>query len=213
MLVNNAGKEGFKKFLQITPEAWDELLRINLTGTFHCCQLVLPDMLEAGWGRIVNISSSSTHGGTPYMAHYVSSKSGVVGLTKVLALEFGPSGITVNTIPPGFIDTPMSRRSEAEGKLGPGGMEAATAQTPGAARRATRGHRRRVRVPRVGRGELRHRPDHRRERRTQHLTLCAGGPGSAQRGSAAARRRPQSFRRPLGSSAARLGSIGSGTGV
>jgi len=130
VLVNNAGKEGFSRFLKISPESWDELLRINLTGTFHCCQLVLPDMLEAGWGRIVNISSSSTHSGTPYMAHYVSSKSGMVGLTKVLALEFGPSGITVNTIPPGFIDTPMSRRSEAEGKLGPGGMEAAVAQTP-----------------------------------------------------------------------------------
>jgi 2-hydroxycyclohexanecarboxyl-CoA dehydrogenase len=118
ILVNNAGMEGFRPFLQISPEKWDRLLAVNLTGTFHCCQIVLPDMIAAGWGRIVNISSSSTHGGQPFMAHYVASKSGVVGLTKSLALEFGPKGITVNTIPPGFIDTPMTRRNEAKGNLG-----------------------------------------------------------------------------------------------
>jgi 2-hydroxycyclohexanecarboxyl-CoA dehydrogenase len=118
ILVNNAGVEGFRPFLRITPEDWNTLLAVNLTGTFHCCQVVLPDMLAARWGRIVNISSSSTHGGQPFMAHYVASKSGVVGLTKSLALEFGPSGITVNTIPPGFIDTPMTRRNEALGHLG-----------------------------------------------------------------------------------------------
>ena len=118
ILVNNAGMEGFQPFLQIGTEKWNRLLDVNLTGTFHCCQIVLPDMIEAGWGRIVNISSSSTHGGQPFMAHYVASKSGVIGLTKSLALEFGPKGITVNTIPPGFIDTPMTRRNEARGNLG-----------------------------------------------------------------------------------------------
>jgi 2-hydroxycyclohexanecarboxyl-CoA dehydrogenase len=130
ILVNNAGMEGFQKFLEITPETWDRLLAVNLTGTFHCCQVVLPDMIAAGWGRIVNISSSSTHSGQPLMAHYVASKSGMVGLTKSLALEFGPKGITVNTIPPGFIDTPMSRRNEELGRLGPGGMEEAAKRTP-----------------------------------------------------------------------------------
>lgn len=130
ILVNNAGKEGFARFLDITPETFETLLRVNLVGTFHCCQVGLPDMLEAGWGRIVNISSSSTHSGQPYMTHYVASKSGVIGLTKSLALEFGPQGITVNTIPPGFIDTPMSRRADAEGRLGPGGIEEAIARTP-----------------------------------------------------------------------------------
>jgi 2-hydroxycyclohexanecarboxyl-CoA dehydrogenase len=130
ILVNNAGKEGFRRFLDISPESWNELLAVNLTGTFHCCQVVLPDMVAAGWGRIVNISSSSTHGGQPLMAHYVSSKSGVNGLTKSLALEFGPSGITVNAIPPGFIDTPMTRRNDAKGRLGPGGMDEAIARTP-----------------------------------------------------------------------------------
>jgi NAD(P)-dependent dehydrogenase (short-subunit alcohol dehydrogenase family) len=77
-------------------------------------------MVEAGWGRIINISSSSAQGGQPLMAHYVASKAGVIGLTKSLALEFGPKGITVNTIPPGFIDTPMLRASEAKGLLGEG---------------------------------------------------------------------------------------------
>ncbi|MEV0708403.1 SDR family NAD(P)-dependent oxidoreductase [Nocardia aurea] len=118
ILVNNAGTEGYQAFLKITPEDWNRLLAVNLTGTFHCCQIVLPDMIASGWGRIVNISSSSTHSGQPYMAHYVSSKSGVVGLTKSLALEFGPKGVTVNTIPPGFIDTPMSRKAEREGRFG-----------------------------------------------------------------------------------------------
>jgi NAD(P)-dependent dehydrogenase (short-subunit alcohol dehydrogenase family) len=118
ILVNNAGLDGFDRFLTITPEKWQRLLDVNLTGTFNCCQLILPEMIDEGWGRIVNISSSSTHGGQPFMAHYVSAKSGVVGLTKSLALEFGPQGITVNTIPPGFIDTPMLRRSESKGLLG-----------------------------------------------------------------------------------------------
>jgi NAD(P)-dependent dehydrogenase (short-subunit alcohol dehydrogenase family) len=77
----------------------------------------------------VNISSSSTHSGQPLMTHYVASKSGVVGLTKALALEFGPKGITVNTIPPGFIDTPMTRRNEAKGLLG-AGVEHHATQTP-----------------------------------------------------------------------------------
>ena len=120
VLVNNAGLDGFGPFLKIDADTWSRVLEVNLTGTFHCCQAVLPDMIAAGWGRIVNISSSSAHSGQPFMAHYVSSKAGVIGLTKSLALEFGPKGITVNTIPPGFIDTPMLRKSESKGLLGEG---------------------------------------------------------------------------------------------
>ena len=75
-------------------------------------------MIAAGWGRIVNISSSSAQSGQAYMAHYVASKAGLIGLTKALALELGPKGITVNTVPPGFVDTPMLRDSEARGYLG-----------------------------------------------------------------------------------------------
>src|SRR5207302_10977905 len=117
ILVNNAGRESFMPFLDITLEHWNERIDVNLTGTFHCCQAVLPYMVEARWGRIVNISSSSTHSGTPRMAAYVAAKAGVIGLTKCLALEVGPRGVTVKTIPPGFIDTPMLRAAYAAGNL------------------------------------------------------------------------------------------------
>jgi 2-hydroxycyclohexanecarboxyl-CoA dehydrogenase len=118
ILVNAAGLDGFKRFNDITFEEWQKVVDVNLNGVFHCIQSVLPDMVDAGWGRIVNISSSSTHSGTPYMAHYVAAKSAVNGLTKSLALEYGPAGITVNAVPPGFIDTPMLRNAEARGRLG-----------------------------------------------------------------------------------------------
>jgi 2-hydroxycyclohexanecarboxyl-CoA dehydrogenase len=117
ILVNSAGMTGFDPFLDIPLEKWTRIIEVNLTGTFNCCQAVIPDMLEAGWGRIVNISSSSIHSGSPRMTHYVAAKSGVVGLTKALALEFAPRGITVNTIPPGFIDTPMLRGAAGEGSV------------------------------------------------------------------------------------------------
>jgi NAD(P)-dependent dehydrogenase (short-subunit alcohol dehydrogenase family) len=120
VLVNSAGRDGFDSFLKITPEKWHAILEVNLTGTFNCCQAVVPAMLQEGWGRIVNISSSSAQGGQQMMTHYVASKAGVIGFTKALALELGPKGITVNTIPPGFIDTPMLRRSESKGLLGQG---------------------------------------------------------------------------------------------
>ncbi len=118
VLVNAAGLERFKRFTDIKFEDWQRVIDVNLNGVFHCIQAVLPDMIEAGWGRIVNISSSSTHSGQPFMSPYVAAKSAVNGLTKSLALEYGPSGITVNAVPPGFIDTPMLRKSEARGLLG-----------------------------------------------------------------------------------------------
>jgi 2-hydroxycyclohexanecarboxyl-CoA dehydrogenase len=118
VLVNAAGLDGFKRFSDITFDEWQKVLDVNLNGVFHCTQAVLPDMVDAGWGRIVNISSSSTHSGTARMSHYVAAKSAVNGLTKSLALEYGPAGITVNAVPPGFIDTPMLRNAEARGRLG-----------------------------------------------------------------------------------------------
>ena len=117
VLVNAAGLERFKRFTDLTFEDWQRVIDVNLHGVFHCIQAVLPDMVEAGWGRIVNISSSSAHSGQPYMSSYVAAKSAVNGLTKSLALEYGPAGITVNAVPPGFIDTPMLRKSEARGYL------------------------------------------------------------------------------------------------
>ncbi|WP_310773952.1 SDR family NAD(P)-dependent oxidoreductase [Mycobacterium sp. Z3061] len=128
ILVNAAGLDGFKRFTNITFEDWQRVIDVNLHGVFHMIQAVLPDMLDAGWGRIVNISSSSTHSGVPYMSHYVAAKSAVNGLTKSLALEYGPSGITVNAVPPGFIDTPMLRNAENQGFLGD--VEQNIARTP-----------------------------------------------------------------------------------
>jgi NAD(P)-dependent dehydrogenase (short-subunit alcohol dehydrogenase family) len=128
VLINAAGLDGFKRFTNIEFQDWQRLIDVNLNGVFHMIQAVLPDMLEAGWGRIVNISSSSTHSGAPYMAHYVAAKSAVNGLTKSLALEYGPNGITVNAVPPGFIDTPMLRNAEEHGYLGD--IEKTIATTP-----------------------------------------------------------------------------------
>ncbi len=128
VLVNAAGLDGFKPFLKISFEEWQKVVNVNLHGVFHIIQAVLPDMIDAGWGRIVNISSSSTHSGTPFMTHYVSAKSAVNGLTKSLALEYGPKGITVNAVPPGFIDTPMLRKAEERGNLGD--IEKTIAATP-----------------------------------------------------------------------------------
>jgi 2-hydroxycyclohexanecarboxyl-CoA dehydrogenase len=117
IMVTSAGLDSFESFTDITTESWNRILAINLTGTFHCLQAAVPDMLEARWGRMVTISSSSAQSGAPRMAHYVASKGGVIGLTKALALELAPFGITVNNIPPGLIDTPMARRAEAAGDL------------------------------------------------------------------------------------------------
>jgi 2-hydroxycyclohexanecarboxyl-CoA dehydrogenase len=115
ILVTSAGIESFDAVLDITPEKWDRIVAVNLTGTFNCVQAALPDMLAAGWGRIVTISSSSAQSGAPNMAHYAASKGGVIALTKSLAVELARHGITVNTIPPSLVDTPMARQAEAAG--------------------------------------------------------------------------------------------------
>ena len=128
VLVNAAGLDGFTRFANMTFEEWQRVIDVNLNGVFHVTQAVLPDMVAAGWGRIVNISSSSTHSGVARMSHYVAAKSAVNGLTKSLALEYGPSGITVNAVPPGFIDTPMLRNAEKQGFLG--SVEESIARTP-----------------------------------------------------------------------------------
>jgi len=129
VLVNAAGVEGFKKFSKMSFDEWSKVIDVNLNGVFHTIQAVLPDMVEAGWGRIVNISSSSTHSGQPFMSHYVAAKSAVNGLTKSLALEYGPCGITVNAVPPGFVDTPMLRSAESRHLLG-GSVEDHINRTP-----------------------------------------------------------------------------------
>jgi 2-hydroxycyclohexanecarboxyl-CoA dehydrogenase len=117
IMVTAAGFDAFAAFTDIPVESWERVLAINLTGTFHCLQAVVPDMLAVRWGRMVTISSSSAQSGAPRMAHYVASKAGVIGLSKALALELAPHGITVNCIAPGMIDTPMLRRAEARGDV------------------------------------------------------------------------------------------------
>ncbi len=128
IMVTSAGIEGFAGFLEIDAAAWDRMMAVNLTGTFHCLQAVVPDMIEVGWGRIVTISSSSAQSGTRRMSHYVASKGGVIALTKALALDLAPHGITVNTIPPGVIDTPMMRRPIESGAMA--SMEQVLARAP-----------------------------------------------------------------------------------
>ena len=129
ILVNAAGMTSFRRFTNITFDEWKKVIDVNLNGVFHVTQAVLPDMLMAGWGRIVNISSSSTHSGSPFQGAYVAAKTAVNGLTKSLALEYGPEGITANVVPPGSVDTPMLRKAEAQGLLG-GSIEDIAASIP-----------------------------------------------------------------------------------
>jgi 2-hydroxycyclohexanecarboxyl-CoA dehydrogenase len=114
ILVNNAALSPFCLFEDLTEVAWDELMAINLKGPFLCCKAVIGDMLEAGWGRIVNISSSSAQTGAPAMAHYAASKGGVIGLTKALAIEYAARGITVNNVPPNFVNTEGLREAPVD---------------------------------------------------------------------------------------------------
>jgi NAD(P)-dependent dehydrogenase (short-subunit alcohol dehydrogenase family) len=124
ILVTSAGIESFDAALDITPETWQRILSVNLTGTFVSIQAALADMVDAQWGRIVTISSSSAQSGAPHMAHYAASKGGVIGLTKALARELAGAGITVNTIPPSLVDTPMARDAEARGLVSVDAMAA-----------------------------------------------------------------------------------------
>lgn len=113
VLVNNAGIENFTPFSEISGDEWARILRVNLDGAYIVTQTVLQDMLEQGWGRIINISSIGAQNGAANMVHYAASKGGIIAMTRSLALELGRRGITVNAIAPGFIDTAMSRRATA----------------------------------------------------------------------------------------------------
>ena len=107
ILVNNAGVAESATVAQTTDELWQRHLAINLSGTFYCTRAALPSMLEKGWGRIINIASIAGKTGAPYVSAYSASKHGVLGLTRCVALEVGASGVTVNAICPGYVDTEM----------------------------------------------------------------------------------------------------------
>jgi 2-hydroxycyclohexanecarboxyl-CoA dehydrogenase len=117
ILVTSAAIAGFVPFAAITLEDWSRTLAVNLTGTFNCLQSALPDMAADRWGRIVTISSVAGQAGSPRQGHYSASKGGVIALTKTVAREYAAAGITVNTIAPFAVDTPMLRTAQQSHQL------------------------------------------------------------------------------------------------
>lgn len=113
ILINNAGLARAASFLETTEEMWEEITRANLTGVFHCCKAFLPGMLETKWGRIINIGSTTAKVGYSHVAAYVSSKHGLLGLTRSLALETARFGITVNAICPGYLANELTQANAA----------------------------------------------------------------------------------------------------
>ena len=108
ILVNNAGQGGSHKFLSHDDVLWHRMLDVNLNSVYYVTKAVAPMMVEAKWGRIVNIASIASKEGGKYIAAYTASKHGVLGLTRALAVELVPYNITVNAVCPGYVDTPMT---------------------------------------------------------------------------------------------------------
>ncbi len=110
ILVNNAGITRDNLMLRMKPEDWEGVLRTNLDGAYHCIRAVLPGMVRQRYGRIINIASVVAQAGNPGQANYISSKAGLIGLTKAVACEVASRNITVNAVSPGFIATPMTEK-------------------------------------------------------------------------------------------------------
>ncbi len=124
ILVNNAGIAQQKLFTDISSAEWNRMFAVCVTGAFHCCQAALPHMIREKWGRIVNVSSMWGQVGASCEVHYSAAKAALIGLTKALAKEEGPSGVTVNCVAPGVIETDMMASFSAQDKA------ALAAQTP-----------------------------------------------------------------------------------
>ncbi|MEB0138688.1 MULTISPECIES: SDR family NAD(P)-dependent oxidoreductase [unclassified Undibacterium] len=113
ILINNAGQAESAAFEKTTAALWQNMLDVNLTGSFHCTQAVLPGMVAAAWGRIVNVVSTAGLRAYPYVAAYCAAKHGVIGLTRALALEVATRGVTVNAVCPGYTETPLLQKTVA----------------------------------------------------------------------------------------------------
>ncbi len=113
ILVNNAGIARSAPLKALTLDEWNRILQINATGTFLCTQAFLGPMVERGWGRVVNIASIAGKMGAAYISAYSASKHAVIGFTRSVAAEVAPSGVTVNAVCPGYVDTPMTEASVA----------------------------------------------------------------------------------------------------
>lgn len=113
ILVSGAGVATSAPVVRTSDEAWRAAIDTNLSGAFYCLREALPEMVEAGWGRVVAIASIAGKSGHPYIAAYAASKHGVLGLTRCAALEVAEKGVTVNAVCPGYVDTPMTDASVA----------------------------------------------------------------------------------------------------
>ena len=113
ILVNNAGQALSERFDKVDEAAWQQMIAVNLTGTFHCMQAGLPDMLERQWGRIVNVASTAGLVGYAYVSAYCAAKHGVIGLTRSVAMETATKGVTVNAVCPGYTETDIVQAAVA----------------------------------------------------------------------------------------------------
>lgn len=129
IVVNNAAVEHFASIDETSDADWDRVMAVNLKGAFTLIQSVLPDMMAAGWGRVINVSAFGAQIGATHMALYTASKGGIISMTRSMAIELGRHGITVNSVSPGFIDTPMARRA-IDGDLFPVPYEQIIASYP-----------------------------------------------------------------------------------
>lgn len=111
ILVNGAGVAPSALLVKTSDEEWHAALQVNLSGAFYCMRGALPEMLERGWGRVVNVASIAGKTGQPYIGAYAASKHGLLGLTRCAALEVAARGVTVNAVCPGYVDTPMTEAS------------------------------------------------------------------------------------------------------
>ena len=177
VLVNNAalfGKIAMKPFMEITSEEWDRVMTVNTRGSFECVKAVFPVMQRQGYGKIINIASGTVFKGTPLMAHYVSSKGAIIGMTRALSRELGDHGIRINALAPGLTLSEVVKGRNDYGALRTANIASRCLEARGGARRSGR----RAHLPCLPRQRLHDRPDHGgRWRLGDALGDAAGGAG------------------------------------